>query len=244
MVREMVFGVHPVMEVLRCGRRRAHEFYCGRSPKDAGIRKILSLARAAGVKVQQVDKEKIETLAPRMSHQGVVLDVDRLETLSLDDALNDLPRSKETIWLALDEVTDPQNFGAILRNAACFGAAAVMVTDRRSAGLTPLVQKIASGAAEHVPVIEAGNLNQSIRKLKTKDFWVYGAAVEGAPITEVSVNGPAFLLIGSEGRGLRKKTRELSDELVAIPQAPGGVASLNASCACAVLLHEFRQRIQ
>ena len=118
-----------------------------------------------------------------------------------------------------------------------------MVTHRRSAGLTPLVQKIASGAAEHVPVIEAGNLNQVIRTLKTRDFWVYGAAVEGTPISEVRVNGPAFLVVGSEGRGLRKKTSELADELVAIPQAPGGIASLNASCASAVLLHEFRQRL-
>ncbi len=239
---EVVFGVHPVREVLRVGKRRIRDLWTARSPRDAAIREILALARERGVAVHPVSKEEVERRAPRRGHQGVAIRVEPLETPVLAEALEVLPRGEGTIWVGLDGITDPHNLGAILRNAACFGAGAVLLPDRRSAGLTPLVQKIASGAAEHVPVVAAGNLNQAVRRLQEEGFRVYGAAPEGKPVGEVRIHTPALLLIGSEGRGLRRRTRELTDELVAVPQAPGGVASLNASCALAVLLHEFRRR--
>ncbi len=243
MTREFVYGIHPVRELLRRGVRPVRGLLIGRSPKDAEVKEILELARARGVEARIVGRDEIERRAPGGNHQGVALETDELPALTVEEALAQPGLSPQTIWVGLDEITDPHNLGAILRNAAAFGASALLVTERRSARLSPLVQKIASGAAEYVPVIEAVNLNQSLRLLKDANFWVYGAAAEGKPLDSVRVNGPCFLVIGSEGEGIRRRTRELCDELVAIPQAPGRVASLNASCASAVLLFEFARRL-
>lgn len=243
MERELVYGVHPVREVLMKGARACRFMLVARSPKDAAVKELLALARDRGVEVRMVGKDEVERAAPGGNHQGVAVDTEALEVRHIEDALGASEAGNSTLWLGLDGITDPQNFGAILRSAACFGAEAVLTTERRSAAVTPLVQKIASGAAEHILIVDAGNLNQAIRRLKDRGFWVYAAAAKGRPLAEVRVNGPAFLVIGAEGAGVRKRTRELSDELVAIPQAPGGVASLNASCAAAVLLFEFARRL-
>ena len=243
MTRETVYGIHATAEVLRRARRRCHEVLVGRSPKDAAVRSLLLLAKERGVPVRVVGKQEIERVAPGGNHQGVAVVADELPVLDLSKALAEIAVNDRTVWLALDRITDPHNLGAILRNAACFGATAVIVTERRSAKPTPLVQKIASGAAEVVPVVEEVNLNRAIGRLKEAGFWVYGAALEGRPLDEVRFNGPLLLVIGSEGEGIRRKTREHADELVRIPQAPDGVASLNASCASAVLLHEISRRL-
>ncbi|MHC4862260.1 MAG: 23S rRNA (guanosine(2251)-2'-O)-methyltransferase RlmB [Planctomycetota bacterium] len=243
MTRETVYGIHTVGEVLRRGRRGCHELLTSRSAKDAAFRSLLALARERGVPVRHVSRQEIENELPGRTHQGVALVADELPALALDAALEEIAVSDGTIWLALDGITDPHNLGAILRNAACFGATAVILTERRSAKASPLVQKIASGAAEIVPVIEEVNLNRAVRRLKREGFWVYGAALEGKPLDEVRFNGPLLLVIGAEGTGIRRKTREHADELVRIPQAADGVASLNASCASAVLLHEISRRL-
>ncbi len=239
-MNEIVFGVHPVREVLRRGARRCKAVFVSRSTKDASIKEVLSLARAAGVEVRFVGKDEIERMAPGGNHQGIALRTEEFPVHALEDALRSEPGR---LWLGLDQITDPHNLGAILRNAACFGAGTVVVTERRSARPTPLVQKIASGAAEYIRIVEAVNLNQSIRKLKDAGFWVYGAAAEGKPLSQVTLNDPAFLIIGAEGTGIRRRTRELCDELVSIPQAPGAVSSLNASCASAVMLFWASQQL-
>ena len=237
---EIVYGVHPVREVLQRGTRRSEVLFVSRSTKDASIKEVLSLARGAGVEVRFVGKDEVERLAPGGNHQGIAVRTEEFPLFVLEEALGANPGK---LWLGLDQITDPHNLGAILRNAACFGASTVVVTERRSARPTPLVQKIASGAAEYLRIVEAVNLNQSIRKLKDAGFWVYGAAAEGKPLPQVSLNDPAFLIIGAEGAGIRRRTRELCDELVAIPQAPGAVSSLNASCASAVMLFWASQQL-
>jgi 23S rRNA (guanosine2251-2'-O)-methyltransferase len=233
-MKETVFGVHPVTEVLRKGRRPCRVVLVGRSSKDAAVKEVLALARERGVEVRFVGKDEIEEKAPGGNHQGILVETEPLPIYAVEEALGS---GDNRLWLGLDQITDPHNLGAILRNAACFGAGAVVITERRSAAPTPLVQKIASGAAEHVRIVDAGNLNQAIRKLKDRGYWVYGAAGEGKPLPMVRLNEPTFLIIGAEGTGIRRRTRELCDELVAIPQAPGAVSSLNASCASAVLLY-------
>lgn len=243
MATEIVFGVHPVREILRRGARAASEVVVGRSPKDAAVKEILALARERGVRVRFAGKHDVELMAPGGNHQGVAMRVEELPTPDVEDLIGSTAIGPDTIWLGLDGITDPHNLGAILRNAACFGAGAVVVTERRSAKVTPLVQKIASGATEYVPVAEAVNLGGALDRMKSEGFWIYGAAVEGRPLGEVRFNGPALILVGAEGTGLRKSTRGRADELVAIPQAPGGVASLNASAATAVLLYEARGQL-
>ena len=239
-MNEIVYGVHPVRQVLRRGARRCRELFVSRSTKDAGIKEVLALAREARVEVRFVGKDEIESMAPGGNHQGIAVVTEEFPLYVLEEALGTDPGK---LWLGLDQITDPHNLGAILRNAACFGARTVVVTERRSARPTPLVQKIASGAAEYVRIVEAVNLNQSIRKLKEAGFWVYGAAGEGKPLPEVRLNDPALLIIGAEGTGIRRRTRELCDELVSIPQAPRTVSSLNASCASAVLLYWASQQL-
>ncbi|MCU0724347.1 MAG: 23S rRNA (guanosine(2251)-2'-O)-methyltransferase RlmB [Planctomycetes bacterium] len=243
MARETVYGFHPVRELLRRGTRPVHDLLVARSPKDAEVKDLLALARARGVPARFVAKEDVERRAPGGIHQGFAAETDEFPMLVVDEALAAFPPGPAGLWVGLDGITDPHNMGAILRSAAAFGAGALLVTERRSAQLTPLVQKVASGAAEYVPVVDAGNMNQAVRRLKEAGFWIYGAALEGKSLEVVRINGPCLLLIGSEGEGLRRRTRELSDELVAIPQAPDRVGSLNASCAAAVLLYEFSRRL-
>jgi 23S rRNA (guanosine2251-2'-O)-methyltransferase len=243
METEVVYGVHPVREVLRRGARRVLEVYVGRSRRDPAVKEILGLCRERGLSPRFADKQEVERLAPGGNHQGLAARVESLPVRTVEELIGATAIDERTIWVGLDGITDPHNLGAILRNAACFGAGAVIVTERRSAHLSPLVQKIASGAAEHVAVAEAVNLGTAIDRLRREGFWIYGAAVEGAPLTGVRFAGPALLLIGAEGVGLRRSTRNRVDELVAIPQAPGGIASLNASAASAVLLFEARRRL-
>jgi 23S rRNA (guanosine2251-2'-O)-methyltransferase len=134
------------------------------------------------------------------------------------------------------------NLGAIIRSAACFGISTVVLPERRSAGLTATAQKAASGAVDRVGVVEVVNLNQTIMKLKEKGFWVYGMDMGGKPLPQVDFTLPAFIIIGSEGEGLHQKTGEHCDEIVSIPQK-GGVESLNASNAAAVVFYELSKKI-
>lgn len=243
MAWEIVYGVHPVREVLRRGARKTGELLVGRSRKDPAVKEILGLARERGVPVRFTGKDEIERLAPGGNHQGMALRAEAKVVTDVEGLLARTAVDQQTIWLGLDGITDPHNLGAILRNAVCLGAGAVIVTERRSAQVTPLVQKIASGATEYVDVVCAVNLGTAIDRLKREGFWIYGASLGGRLLSEVAFNGPALLLIGAEGTGLRKSTRGRAHELVSIPQAPGGVASLNASAASAILLYEARRRI-
>jgi 23S rRNA (guanosine2251-2'-O)-methyltransferase len=165
----------------------------------------------------------------------------------------------EQVWLALDGIEDPMNLGAILRSAACFGVQAALLPERRSAQVTPTVEKAASGGLEAVKVISVGNLNQAILQLRENGFRIVGSVApdykrpepesgrkpwEKGPQPAFAVNyaRPMLLVVGSEGRGIHLKVAEKCDDLVYVPQSPSGVESLNASAAAAVLLYEiFRQ---
>lgn len=241
MSEQYIFGLHPVIELLKSGGKRARHVYLSASKKGPQFEEIISLARRDSVRLSRVSDRELDVLTEGGNHQGVVLKADEPALLSLEEALAAENIGKETVWVGLDEITDPQNLGAIIRSAACLGATAVVLPERRSAGITPTVQKTASGAVELMKIISVVNLNQAVLTLKERGFWVYGASLDGKPINEVSFSGPVFLLIGSEGKGLREKTAEHCDELVRIPQK-GGVQSLNASCACAVILYEITRR--
>ncbi len=238
---QLIYGVHPVLELLK-GSRSAKRLYMRRKAGDPASRQIVELARKRGIEVRAVGDDVLRRLSKGGNHQGVILEAEAPRMLNMSDVLAQETPGPGTVWLGLDEITDPHNLGAIVRSAACLGGSVVLIPERRSVQLTPTVQKAASGALEKVKVVSVINLNQAILDLKEKGFWVYGAALEGKPLAEVKFQGPVLLLIGSEGEGLRQKTREHCDELVRIPQAPGGVDSLNASCACSVLLYEIARQ--
>jgi len=237
---EFVYGMHPVLEILSSGKRRVWQLFTDKTKKGPQMDALARAASKRGIGLTRVDGKDIDRMAPRgANHQGVILKTESFAAMSLQDAILSEQDIKNAVWLAIDEVTDPQNLGSMLRNAACLGVSTVVLPSRRTVGITPTVYKAASGALEHLKIAEVGNLNQTMMELKDKGFWIYGAEMSGKPLNEVSFNRPLLLVMGSEGEGLREKTSAHCDELVSIPQQ-GGVESLNAACACAILLYDIQ----
>ncbi|MGE0109371.1 MAG: 23S rRNA (guanosine(2251)-2'-O)-methyltransferase RlmB [Bdellovibrionales bacterium] len=199
------------------------------------------LSRPAPLRVARGD---IDMFVPRETvHQGILLEVEGLPAQSLDDFLACAPSDARI--LILDQVTDPHNVGAILRSVAAFGADALIVTERHAPGATGVLAKTACGAVEHVPLIAVVNLARSLEALRTEGFWCIGLAEEGARDLSFSrlEKGRVALVLGAEGDGLRRLTRQHCDELVRLPTG-GAIGSLNVSNAAAVALYEVqRQRI-
>ncbi|MBI4801794.1 MAG: 23S rRNA (guanosine(2251)-2'-O)-methyltransferase RlmB [Elusimicrobia bacterium] len=239
---EFLYGPNTAEEILKAGKRRVFRIYISKGSLEGKAKDIVGLARKSGVPVDFVEPRALERLSEGGHHQGVILEAEPVKIHSLSDALGLVKEPKNTVWAGLDGITDPMNLGAIIRSAACFGVSAVVIPERRSVGLTPAAQKTASGAIERVDVMEVVNLNQAILELKKRNFWIYGADMKGKPVDKTDFAFPAFLVIGSEGEGLHRKTREHCDELVSIPQR-GGVESLNASVAAAVMFYEISKKI-
>ena len=242
MTTDFLYGVNTAEEVLKAGRRRALRLVIARGENSQRILGLVSLARKGGVKVEFCDQRALDKLANGGNHQGVILETEPPRRMDLNSALESEKDLKKTVWAGLDGITDPMNLGAIIRSAACLGVSTVILPERRSAGITPTAQKAASGAVERINIIEVVNMNQTIIKLKEKGFWVYGMDMGGKPLPQVDFVLPAFIIIGSEGEGLHAKTREHCDEIVSIPQK-GGVESLNAGNAAAVVFYELSKRI-
>ncbi len=228
---ETVYGVRPVTEALRGGRRKVFEVL------DAtGNAEVAEAARAAGVPVRKVSQARIGELARGGVHQGVAARVEPYRYVELEDLL----AAPDTL-VVLDGVTDPQNLGAVLRVADGAGASGVVIPKDRAAGVTAAAVKASAGASEHVPVARVTNLRRAVDRMKEAGLWVYAAEVGGTPHTDLDLTGPVGLVLGSEGRGVRRLVREGCDGTVSIPML-GAVGSLNVSVAAAVLLYEARRQ--
>ena len=177
-LRGVLYGVHPVEEALRSGSRSVGVLYLAEGVRGGRLREIEELARARGLKVRRVDARTLDRMVGGAVHQGVVVEADARPSLDLDEVLADLAEQEEAVVVVLDGVQDPHNLGAVVRNAALAGAAAVLIPKDRSAGVTPVVEKVAAGGLEHVKVVRAGNVAQALRRLKEERFWIYGAAGE------------------------------------------------------------------
>ena len=180
-----------------------------------------------------------------MRHQGVVAYAAPVEFKTLEDALKKAAAKGEAPFLLLlDELQDPQNLGALIRTADAAGVHGILLPKRRSCPLNAVVAKISAGAVEYVPVIQIGNIVQQLKDLKKQGFWVAGADMDGEPYTKANLTGPLVLVIGAEGKGLGRLVKENCDIIVSLPMQ-GGVNSLNAAAAGAVLMYEVvRQRGQ
>jgi len=241
--REILYGVHPVREALRAGRRRAYRLHL-RPRSRPEIRDLEAEARRAGIPVTAADEEALAALAgPEARTQGVALEagpLPELEPEALAEAGGD-----EDLIVALDGVEDPQNVGAIVRVAEAAGAGGLLLTRRHAPPLSAALARASAGAIEHLPVARAVNLTQALKALKEKGYWVFGGdAGEGEDLYGLSdrvVAGRKVVVLGAEGRGLRPAVLEQVDHRVRIPLA-GQVASLNVSAAAAVLLFELRRR--
>jgi 23S rRNA (guanosine2251-2'-O)-methyltransferase len=240
---QLIYGLHAVQSVLKRHPDRVLELQLTERRDDPRLRALETLAREHGTKVLRVDAQTLQKALGDVAHQGVAAQVLPLDPWSEDDLVSALSDVTSPLVLALDGVQDPHNLGACLRTADACGALAVVVPKDRAANLSPVVRKVAAGAAESVPLVTVTNLVRTLKLLKAAELWVTGADA-AAPKTaaEVDFTGGTVLVMGAEGAGLRQLTRQNCDHLVRLPQL-GSVESLNVSVAAGMLLYEVvRQR--
>ena len=237
----LIHGFHAVTAKLRHAPEDVRELYVAEGRQDGRVRDLLKVAAEAGVRVLPVDAARLDGMAGGARHQGVVARVAATQKhLTVDDVLENL--SEPALLLVLDGVTDPHNLGACLRVADAAGAHAVMAPKDRACGLNATAIKVASGAADTVPYIMVTNLARSLREMQERGVWVVGAAGQAAKdIYAVDLKGPLAWVLGAEGAGLRRLTRETCDDLARIPMV-GSVESLNVSVASGICLFETRRQ--
>jgi 23S rRNA (guanosine2251-2'-O)-methyltransferase len=240
---EVLYGVHPVAEALRAGRRRFDHVLVAAERHDDRLARLVADCRHAGVRVRQEPREQLTQLAGTNAHQGVVAFVRPKELLAIEDLFAAPDVSRNRLLLALDGVEDPQNLGALLRVADGAGVDGVIVTERRSAPLSPVAVKASAGAVEHLRIARVVNLVRALEELKEQNIWVIGLDERGeTDYDQFDLTGDCVLVLGREGAGLHDLVRRTCDHLLRIPMA-GGVSSLNVSTAGAVVLYEaYRQR--
>jgi 23S rRNA (guanosine2251-2'-O)-methyltransferase len=237
----IIGGFHAVLAALEDGADKPHGIWLLDSRNDDRARRVLAAAQALQVPVRRCGRGELDLKSPGLRHQGVIAEV-AAPAFAGEDAL-ERPATPERLLLALDGVQDPHNLGACLRTAEAVGVDAVIIPRDRSASLTAVARKAAAGSAERVPVIAVTNLARTLERLQTLGYWLTGLAGEATEtLYEVDFTGPTVLVMGAEGEGLRRLTRERCDRLVRIPMQ-GKAESLNVSVATAVCLYEaFRQR--
>ncbi|TCP91155.1 23S rRNA Gm-2251 2'-O-methyltransferase [Cricetibacter osteomyelitidis] len=242
---ENIYGIHAVSAFLQNAPERLIEVNVLKGRDDKRLQPLLNELHRLGVSVQFLNRQTLDKKADDKVHQGIIARVQPAKELNENDLDEILNRTSNPLLLVLDGVTDPHNLGACLRTADAAGVNAVIVPKDKSAQLTSIARKVACGAAEVVPLIRVTNLARTLRDLQQNhNIWVVGTAGEAAStIYETKFSGGTALVMGAEGEGMRRLTREHCDELISIPMA-GSVSSLNVSVATGVCLFEIvRQRI-
>lgn len=241
---DKVFGIHAVSSLLTHHGETVEVLYVQSDRVDKRIQDIIDMANRMGIPIEMYTRAELDAMCPEV-HQGVLALSRQVKPGKSENTLEDLLDGLDhpPFLLVLDSVTDPHNLGACLRSAEAAGVDAVIVPKDKSVQLNPTVRKVASGAAEIVPFYAVTNLARTLNDLKTRGLWIFGAAGEAEQtLYEADLKGPLVLVLGSEGKGLRRLTREHCDSLVSIPMA-GEVSSLNVSVSAGICLFEaVRQR--
>lgn len=240
-----LYGLHSVQAALDYSPKTIQKAWIDNQRQDKRLTAAAEDLLTLGIEPEKTDRKRLDRLSEGNNHQGIVIEVEipgELPESRLKDAVENL--SETALFLVLDNVQDPHNLGACLRTADATGAHGVIITKDKSVGITPTVCKVASGAAESVPVYQVTNLSRTLRWLKERGIWIMGAAGTGSQSAfETDFTVPLALVIGSEGKGLRRLTIEQCDVLVSLPML-GQVESLNLSVASGVLLYDaVRQRL-
>ena len=240
-----LFGLHSVQAALDYSPNKIQKAWVDTGRQDKRLTQAIDNLLDLGIEPEKVDRKKLDRLAENNNHQGIVIEVEMPAELSESDLKTAVENLTTTaLFLVLDNVQDPHNLGACLRTADATGVHGVIITKDNATGITPTVCKVASGAAETVPVYQVTNLARTLRWLKGEGLWIMGAAGETAQtIYSTDFSVPMALVVGTEGKGLRRLTKEQCDVLVSVPML-GKVESLNLSVATGVLLYEaVRQRL-
>jgi 23S rRNA (guanosine2251-2'-O)-methyltransferase len=231
----ITYGLNPVLEAIRSHPQRIRYVAVARG---ANTQRVFDAAKKAGVPVRLLQPEQVDRLAGGGVHNGVAADVSEATYADFDEVV---ARDETNFVLILDGITDPQNFGAILRVAEGFGVNVVVIPQHESVGLTPAAVKASAGASEWVSIAQVTNLARTIESLKKLEYWIYAAAAKGDPPEAIDFRGKVALVLGSEGKGIRRNVLEHCDRTVTIPMS-GRVQSFNVATAAAVLCYEVRRQ--
>lgn len=238
---EYLAGIHPVKEALKKGER-VERLLIKKGTLHSSISHLLKMAKREGIPIDYLSSEELEELAGTSSHQGVVARAYSKGYLSLEDLYVLVREVERPLVVLLDQVQDPQNLGAIIRSSYLLGAHAVVIPKDRRVGLTSAVYRAAAGAVEHIPVVQVTNIVRTIDGLKERGLWIVGGVAEGGEVIyHQDLTGPLGILIGNEGKGLRRLVRESCDFLLEIP-VKKEMDSLNASVAAGIFLYEIRRQ--
>ena len=240
-----LFGIHAVQAALEYSAKKINHAWIDGQRQDKRLKLIINDLASLGIDTEKLDRKKLDRMADGNNHQGIIVEIEMPTVRSEGqlkqavEALTDMP-----LFLVLDQVQDPHNLGACLRTADAVGLHGIIVTKDNATGITPTVCKVASGAAETVPVYQVTNLARTLRWLKEQNIWVMGSSgAAQQSVFEADLNMPLALVMGTEGTGMRQLTEKQCDFLVKIPMA-GQVESLNVSVAAGVMMYEaFRQRM-
>jgi len=237
---EVIYGINPLLEIVLSHPALLEKVVIAQGRGGDAARKILDLAAKHGIPVEFSGRERVEALAPRRVHQGIVGLCREYAYATVDDVIaNRHSASRYNLVVLLDGVTDPQNLGSIVRTAHCCGANGIIIPENRAASVTAAAVKASAGAVVHMPTAMVVNLVRAMEYLKEKGFWIYGADAEAkTDIHTPGYEGHVALVMGSEGRGIRPLIRRKCDFLISIPMR-GKVASLNVSVATGVIIYEI-----
>ena len=211
---------------------------------DGSLKPIVIKAKKLGIVIQEVNKNKLDFLCESGNHQGIIALCPAKEYCDINDILENANKKNEMPFIIiLDEISDPRNFGAIIRTCECCGAHGIIIPKHRNAGLTGIVSKTSAGALEHVLISKVVNLSNAIQELKKNGLWIFCADMDGKNIYDLDLKMPMALIIGSEGFGVRNLLKQKSDFRAKIPMM-GKIKSLNASVAASIFMYEaLRQRL-
>ena len=238
----IIYGRNPVKEAYRAGKT-IEKLYLPKGAPDPVLSPIYKMAKEKRTVISYVDKFTMDKLSEGGNHQGVLAQITDFDYSSVEDILAlAKERGEDLLIVLLDGITDPHNLGAIVRSAECFGAHGIVIPKHRSVGVNDTVVKVASGATEHMLIAKVTNINDTIRMLKEHNVWVYATDFDGKAPKLTNLTGNVAIVIGSEGEGIHKLTKELCDDTLTIPEY-GKINSLNASVATGIILYEaVRQR--
>ncbi|KRL66423.1 tRNA rRNA methyltransferase [Companilactobacillus versmoldensis DSM 14857 = KCTC 3814] len=237
---ELVFGTHAVVELLKSptANQRVNKVLVQKDLKSEHIGEVIKLAKRDRLIVQEVPKNKLDTITNNGTHQGMAAYIAPYQYAEMDAIFeNAEKKGTDPFILILDKIEDPHNLGSIMRTADAVGVDGIIIPKHRSTGLTSTVAKTSTGAIEHIPVVRVTNLVNMIKDLKKKNVWVFGTAMEGHNYRQWNAKGAIALVIGNEGKGVSPLVQKQVDETLSIPMV-GHVQSLNASVATGVLLYQ------